>query len=257
MNDRFEIKRHPFANGKLQLVDYTMNCAMRLEGANAFPIVVALLKELKNTKSQEDKMTITMQRTDTLKPTKHNPAHRTSRPYIADLLKSIKKVGVLYPLLVTPSGFIGDGNRRHAACLALGIKEVPTIISDVDPSVAYAEINSCAKRLTGSDHLSVYLQNPAAVTDHARKTMAAMTNVIGRATVKYMVGHGGSVATYKQARNVGAYAGIPKNETRVVVRWLLDEGMTYKARKALEDNMDPIALRAAILEKRGIGKVWA
>jgi hypothetical protein len=51
---------------------------------------------------------------------------------IEDLAASIKKNGVLEPLVISEDGFIISGHRRRMACIKLGIKTVPCITEPVN-----------------------------------------------------------------------------------------------------------------------------
>lgn len=54
----------------------------------------------------------------------------------ADLVESIKKIGVLHRVVVTPTYTIVSGHRRRAAAMAAGLKKIPVEVAEhlVDPN---------------------------------------------------------------------------------------------------------------------------
>lgn len=55
-------------------------------------------------------------------------------PGMAELVESIRSVGLLQPLLVTPDGLIVAGHRRAIAAKRAGLTEVPVIVRQMDES---------------------------------------------------------------------------------------------------------------------------
>jgi len=75
-------------------------------------------------------MEIIIKQTKDLKPHALNALIYGDNPD-AELLDSIKAKGILTPLLITNQNVIISGHRRYWACLSLGIKELPCIISPI------------------------------------------------------------------------------------------------------------------------------
>src|SRR5437762_622925 len=62
-----------------------------------------------------------------------------SDPGIRELAESIKKLGLLEPIVATDDYYIVSGHRRHAACRLAGLMHVPVrrlAISIADPNFA-------------------------------------------------------------------------------------------------------------------------
>lgn len=53
-------------------------------------------------------------------------------PEIEELATSIREVGLLQPIVITPAGVIIAGHRRAAACRRAGLDPVPVVIRDMD-----------------------------------------------------------------------------------------------------------------------------
>lgn len=72
--------------------------------------------------------TVSLRRMDELRPNPFNPRGAVAPEDVQELASSIRTLGVLEPLLVTPEGLIVAGHRRHAAALLAGLVEVPVMV---------------------------------------------------------------------------------------------------------------------------------
>ena len=84
---------------------------------------------------------------DKIKPNPFQPREEFNQEHIEELAQSIKEKGVIQPLLVRRQGDFYEliaGERRLRACNSLGIKEIPTIVKEVDDrdSLEYALIEN-------------------------------------------------------------------------------------------------------------------
>lgn len=79
---------------------------------------------------------------DSLQPGKYQPRKEMDEAALVELAESIKKQGLLQPLVVreiAPGKYeIIAGERRWRACQLAGIKEIPVIIRQVDDETAMA-----------------------------------------------------------------------------------------------------------------------
>lgn len=95
---------------------------------------------------------IQLMRLNELIPFKNHPFKVETDRELFELMQSIGKDGILFPLLARPSpnvnGFeIISGHRRKAACEWAGITEVPVIIRNMDDNQAtIAMVNSNLQR---------------------------------------------------------------------------------------------------------------
>lgn len=86
--------------------------------------------------------------------------HRVALGDIEQLAASIKEVGLLHPIVVTPSGRLVAGFRRLEACRRLGRKRVPvTIATSLTDArallVAERDENTCRLDMTPSEKVSL------------------------------------------------------------------------------------------------------
>lgn len=72
---------------------------------------------------------------DKIKPNPNQPRSKFDEEELSDLAASIKKDGLLQPILVRPKGSMYEiiaGERRYHACKQAGLNEVPVRILDMD-----------------------------------------------------------------------------------------------------------------------------
>ena len=79
----------------------------------------------------------------TIKPTPYNPAPRTKEgKALTRLIDAIRKHGVVYPVLITEDRDLADGNRRLAACRALGHTHIECIVSPISVDDLFETVNT-------------------------------------------------------------------------------------------------------------------
>jgi hypothetical protein len=118
-----------------------------------------------------------------------------------DLIRSIKRHGILDPLVITRDHYILSGHRRHFACRLLGIKEVPARVVDVgrhDPEFEELLVEHNRYRVKGIDEIireQVVTRSPAeayqALIAHrqAQSEVSGEFLVLGRAKRRKQISH--------------------------------------------------------------------
>jgi len=188
----------------------------------------------------------------------YNPINRTDATNIVDLVKSISENGQFMPILCDPNLTIIDGHRRHAALVRLDEPMCFIRVVDCDSAKAYAEVNSASKKLSGNDHLNVYLKNPDAMPATARRGMEKMESILGKDGARHIAEKGGSIATFKQAMQVCKYCGVEAQGAWVqsVCKWLMETKQTYSIRKALEEGVAPSVILQCVEQMRPLKRSW-
>jgi len=80
---------------------------------------------------------------DKIRPAKNQPRQEINSKELEELAQSIKEKGFIQPIVVRPSGSSPDnyevvaGERRYQASKSLGLKEIPTIIKDLNDKDAF------------------------------------------------------------------------------------------------------------------------
>lgn len=96
----------------------------------------------------------------TVRHTPYNPAARTKEgEKLRRLIAEISGRGLIYPILITSDRDVIDGNRRLAACRALGHKTIECIVSDLDRDEAFTVVNTTAIAIGGKGWLEIGMGN--------------------------------------------------------------------------------------------------
>ena len=92
----------------------------------------------------------------TVRHTPYNPASRTKEgDKLRRLIAEISGRGLVYPILITSDRDVIDGNRRLAACRALGHKTIECIVSEIDRDEAFTMVNTTGIPLGGKGWLEI------------------------------------------------------------------------------------------------------
>jgi hypothetical protein len=184
-----------------------------------------------------------------------NPAARTTARALAALKAEIERDGLRDPLKVSVGGVLIDGHRRRACLLALGEKSVPVIrrldVRDDDESVRRAWVIENGYRLdmTPADWLDVYLH--AGVESPDTKVMSgirSLENLVGRDGLEVLAREHVSPRKWDSVSKVARYCDKADDDDfkRAALWWILKHKLTYRVRNAIDDNVPPDVLEAAI-----------
>jgi ParB-like chromosome segregation protein Spo0J len=197
----------------------------------------------------------------TLKASSYNPQSRLNSNRMTALTKSIERIGLIYPIAVTKKMQVIDGHRRLAACKALGIEHVPVLIveSDEIPETIYAEINASACNLSGSQNLQVWLDNPLAVTERARKIFEAAQERFGLRILQSLAAKNMSVTLLRAANEVSRFVGAEDDVqfVRRAARWIMAHRNVRLVRSYCDMQQSPKTLYNAINNNKEIKSSYA
>lgn len=94
--------------------------------------------------------------TASIRHTPYNPPGRTKDgKAMQKLIETIRRHGMIYPLLITSDRDLIDGNRRLTACRAIGMEFVECIISPLDKDVLFGDVNTNVVPLGGKGWMHV------------------------------------------------------------------------------------------------------
>jgi hypothetical protein len=159
-----------------------------------------------------------------LKGATYNPSVRIHGKSLPQLIKSIAKIGLQQPILVTKDMKVIDGHRRLEAVKQLEWEEVPVLVSvsDATPEEIYAEINANGLKLTGNQNLHVFLKKPAAVTERARRIFERYHERFGMPILKQLASKGMSINVLRTADRLGHYLDIEDDKKiKEIAKWLI------------------------------------
>lgn len=116
---------------------------------------------------------------------------RDDDPALDELAQSIRQVGLLQPIVITPAGVIIAGHRRAAACRLAALDPVPVVVRDLDEAGQLAAMlaENVARRALNP------LETARACRGLADRGAAAEAIVAGAPNPPAIV-HGGAVAAY-------------------------------------------------------------
>ncbi len=123
----------------------------------------------------------------TVRHTPYNPAARTKEgEKLRKLIAEIKARGLIYPILITSDRDVIDGNRRLAACRALGHEFIECIVSDIDRDEAFTVVNTTAIPIGGKGWLEIGMGN-GYMPEKMRAQYDELLELIGSYGVKLLI----------------------------------------------------------------------
>lgn len=123
----------------------------------------------------------------TVRHTPYNPAARTKEgEKLRRLISEIAGRGLIYPILITSDRDVIDGNRRLAACRALGHKTIECIVSDLDRDEAFTVVNTTAIAIGGKGWLEIGMGN-GYMPQKMRQQYDELFSLIGTYGIKLLI----------------------------------------------------------------------
>ncbi len=181
----------------------------------------------------------------------YNPKDRVAEKGshgLQGLMKSIERIGLVYPIAITKEGVVIDGHRRLHACKGLGWEEVPVLIVETDDrDRVYAEVNANSYKLSGNQNLKVWLKRPAAVTDFLAKRLEKIESDYGRPMLERLAKSGSSIRVVQLAEKIGRYTDDDSTSfIRSAVMWIIKYRGVQIASAYLRLQQSPATLYKAI-----------
>lgn len=123
----------------------------------------------------------------TIRHTPYNPASRTKEgEKLRQTIEAIKTYGLAYPILITADRDVIDGNRRLAACRALGHKTIECIVCDLDRDQAFTMVNTTAVPIGGKGWLEVGIGG-GHMPSKQRAQYDELHNLVGSYGIKVLI----------------------------------------------------------------------
>ena len=188
----------------------------------------------------------------------YNPSIRTGKNELKKLMESIKKYGILNPVLIDDKSNIIDGHRRIACAKALKISAVPVITVDakLKKDKYYEQINTTSRKMLPNEMIYIFI-NGGNVPESATKKIERLQTVLGAVNLKKLANKFVSVSVLTRGNKIGKYCGDPSNEfLRNCIMWIVNNKQSYQVRKALEDSIPVATLKTAIKENRPLKRNW-
>lgn len=198
-----------------------------------------------------------------LVPAGFNPSDRVTAKNLATLMKGITALGgVVQPVIVSSDKRIGDGHRRVAAAIALGLSEIPVIVLPLGLQETWAWLNDSQKPIMGRDWVQVHymgfsLEN---IPKRIQSQILRIKALIGDDGFAVLAEKNMTTAVLREATQTARYIDDverkrpPDSLIAQCLMWLIVHNQQYAARRAREDEMSPAVLRYAIVNNQPVGK---
>ena len=189
---------------------------------------------------------------------KYNPKIRTEKGKMNKLFGSIKKNGIVIPLLVDGSMNVIDGHRRLACAKNLKLKTVPVIISksSTKKDELYETINTSSRKLSASELIFVSV-NGGTVSPSAQKQISRLKEIVGYTELKKLGEKYVSISILNMGEKIGRHC-MDKSNTFVKksIMWVIKYRQTYRVRRAMEDGISKEKLKNIILNNKPLHYDW-
>lgn len=163
---------------------------------------------------------------DQLQENKHQPRSRTEPHNLRDLITSIRRDNLQYPILVSqaPDGayIIIDGHRRAAALRSDGHDMIPCIIGEGPIDHLFAVVAGTQKKLSTLDWATIFVNNGEVPTGVTKNNLTKLRDAIGVEGIKDMIERGVTPNVWNTARSVVRYAfDGDESELKPALEWLI------------------------------------
>lgn len=179
-----------------------------------------------------------------------NPKHRTDDRQLKDLIASMEKDGFheFQPLLISTEGILGDGHRRLAASLKLGLKRVSIFETDM-PLVELYNLNVSHLSHKPRDWAEAYFRGLTSVPPRIAVLIGRIEEIVGRDGVRLLVEYGMSPDVYSVARKVATYCGNPSNEfVGKILYWIVEHHQVTVVKLAMRSKTNAAWIANHIVE---------
>lgn len=189
-----------------------------------------------------------------------NPKSRTERDKLKKLIDGIKEVGgIIQPIIVSSDFQVIDGHRRLAAAKALGMTEVPVIVSPLSLQAGWRVLNTTSLGVVSKDwvqahYLGYSLGN---IPRKQRREIETIYRLIGEDGFANIAEAGMSSNVASEARYVAKYIEgksgreRPSDDMhREVLLWMIECKQQPHAKSAVKNGMDPDILRLAVVKRK-------
>ena len=188
----------------------------------------------------------------TLVTASFNPHSRTDDGKLSPLLDKMRDYGFLpfFPILISKDGQIGEGNRRLACALKLGLDEVAVVYTNMTAEEIY-DFNTTHMRHTPTQWLQAYLLGYEDVPQTIMRHIQKLEDAVGREYLSVISKAGYSPTIYSTARTVANYTGVGAGNVEFlgqVVRWLVENKQQFAVRTLMRSGLEPSVIAGAINE---------
>lgn len=198
---------------------------------------------------------------DAIEPNPSNPPDRMTPAANRGLTKSVRGIGLQYPILVSkkdgaePTKYvIIDGHRRYSVYVSENRDDIPCIVAEGNLGQLYADVNASTRPLTGSDWAIVYVTGGTVPPGRTRNNLIKLSQLVGNDVIRQMADAGIRPGIYNTAQQVcrHAYKGETDDQLRQIVQWLVKHRQAANCRSVIQLGQDVAPIKSAIEEDRPV-----
>ena len=186
-----------------------------------------------------------------------NPPERTDRNNkFKNLMKSVSKVGLMSPIVISSDNRLINGTRRLAVHKDLGKKTIKAIRHNSQSSTRFDEFFlecNTVEKITGSQWAWRYLKG-ASVPSHLRRMFSSLETIGGKACLQRMVELKKSPVSF--AIGLTMFRNYTGNMSKVmakkVIYWMLYVDSAYRLKLLIGEYVPMQVLVNAVKEKKQI-----
>tara|TARA_R100001594_G_scaffold148865_1_gene205131 strand:+ start:1240 stop:1905 length:666 start_codon:yes stop_codon:yes gene_type:complete len=217
-------------------------------------------------KNKENKMRYVEALISEIEESKYNPTIRTDRKNkkYKDLKESIKKYGLLNPILLAYNGKkLVAGHRRLNVYKDLGKKYIPAFINTKITNNNYDEIfvadHKDSMLLTAAQETERYLMGAEVISSKTFNAIKRLELIGGKETIKRVVAEKKSPNTY--IIGIDFYTGYIKKRgnlrcERDALYWMFNVGKAYQLKTAIKSFASAEMIRECVENRKPLKIDW-
>ncbi len=182
----------------------------------------------------------------TLSAASWNPKSRTriDTGHMKRLVESVRKFGIVVPVIALEDGTIIDGHRRVMAAKELDLLTVPVLVHEpngLTPHDVYGQVNYAVRPLEGVEHIEVYLDGGPVPNPSQLKIIEEIEGRFGRKTLKRMAKAGVGPRVFSVSRSFISYSELEDDDDaalRTALMWAIETGAGRRLEEAMREGID-------------------
>ncbi len=202
-------------------------------------------------------MQLVTMKTKDVKANPDNPPERTDRDKkFKNLMKSVTKVGLMSPIVVSSNNVLINGNRRLAVHKDLDKKTIMAVRHNSESSIRFDEYFvecNTVEKITGSQWAWRYLKG-SSVPSHLRRMFTSLETIGGKACLQRMVELKKSPVSF--AIGLTMFRNYTGNTSKImakkVIYWMLYVSSAYRLKVLIGEYVPMQVLVNAVKEKKQI-----
>ena len=187
---------------------------------------------------------------NTIIATSYNPKERTAEgAKLTALTETVKRYGVIQPVIITDSRDLVDGNRRLAAAKKAGMSHIDCIIlpASVDKDVVFGDLNTTSEKIGNRGWLYICRHGIRNPPKDVRASYQELHKLVGNYGVDLMIEQKLGLGLLAQCKFIKAQ-GVVMRLDEIIIRVARGK-LTNKLNVLMRDRSMPQAEQIAAMTK--------